>query len=303
MSTSPSILNDVSNAFTNFNPVSSAILSTIGSTAVSVAQTVNSARQTTTSITTYSFAENPKYYLYITAEDYTRQDAMTLAKANITQQISMPVPMQMVDSHKVEYSTQELGVMGGAMLNGAGALMNTARQGGSNISNIFQSATSLYGASTSLIGSVAGAGTALAFEQGNQTVSRVAQAAAGVAPNQFMVVLLKGPTYKKFTFEWHLSPKTQQQSAQLRDMIKFFNNAMAPTLTGGGFFFGFPKIFRIQFRPTDEYMYKFKPAVLENFTANYTGAGVPAFYKSGAPESYKISMSFMEMEFWLNGQF
>jgi len=271
-----------------------------------VADQVAQNRTSTTTIKQYSFIDNPKYHLYITAEDYSRQSAIQLATGNITDQIILPIPNQMIDNHKVEYSQEALGPIGATAVNGVGAGM--AARNPSNLMNTMQGFNSLYEGLGTAASATGGFAASLAYDRAarglNPMVVNSARAIAGIAQNQFMVILLKGPSYKKFTFEWHLSPKNKQQTDNIANMIKMLNNAMAPGYgILGSFFFTFPKIFRIQFRPNDQYMYKFKPAVLESMSVNYTGAGMPAFYNSGGPESVKIQMHFMEMEFWTQGQF
>jgi hypothetical protein len=85
---------------------------------------------------------------------------------------------------------------------------------------------------------------------------------------------------------------------------------MAPGLALSGAIFTFPKIFQISFSPNPIYMYKFKPAVLEGLTVNYAPGGQPSFYRASGetdgqnpPEGLDIAMQFLELEYWLNGDF
>jgi hypothetical protein len=47
--------------------------------------------------------------------------------------------------------------------------------------------------------------------------------------------------------------------------------------------------------------------VLKSFSANYTPTGRPSFYKDAgnenAPEAIQISMTFIEIEYWIRGDF
>jgi hypothetical protein len=126
------------------------------------------------------------------------------------------------------------------------------------------------------------------------------QAALGVAPNQFLTVLLKGPAYKKHDFTWTLSPRNRAESENIRQIIYFLKGAMLvrrPTL---GFFLP-PKIFTPKFNKNDNYLYKFKPCVLENLSVNYSPSGAPAFYsQTGAPDAVELKLSFLEIEFWFS---
>ncbi len=263
-------------------------------------QTISNAASTATSTRVYEMIDDPKYYLNVSAYDYNRTGVMTLATTIITDNIFLPLPQQMVDTHHVNYSQEELGLLGAGAL---GAL--TATPGIMNSSLASLSAQVDSGQTADAAGGILGRSTIQAASSFGPTrsIAQGAMAYAGVAPNQFLTILLKGPSYKKYTFNITISPRNLQQSNRLRDLIKFFNNSMAPSLRGGNLFFGFPKVFKLKMMPNEEYMYKFKPAVLENFSINYTPGGMPAFYKSGAPEAVTMSLSFLELEFWTSGQF
>ena len=137
----------------------------------------------------------------------------------------------------------------------------------------------------------------------------------GYSPNQFLTILLKGPKYKRVQFAWTLSPNSDKESFVLKNIIRTMNNFMAPGLVLNGALFKFPKVFQLSILPNSLYMYKFKPAILENFHINYVPAGVPAFNRRmqlggvgedgflNAPVSVQISMQFMELEYWLEGDF
>jgi hypothetical protein len=62
----------------------------------------------------------------------------------------------------------------------------------------------------------------------------------------------------------------------------------------------------IKYMPNEEWLYKFKPAVIENMGINYAGgANKKAFYRdesgpgSNPPESVEITLHLLETEFWI----
>lgn len=134
------------------------------------------------------------------------------------------------------------------------------------------------------------------------------QSLAGAAPNEFLTMLFKGPSYKEFTLQFLISPHTPQQSIVFRKMVTDFKNAMAPSLTGGNLLFTYPNVFKITFNSTSggvkPFLYEFKPAVLKSFSVDYAPANVPSFYAgTDEPESFVLNMDFQEIEFWLAGDF
>lgn len=131
-----------------------------------------------------------------------------------------------------------------------------------------------------------------------------AKAIAGLTTNELMVVLLKGPKFKRYEFTWKLAPKNANESIELTEIIRVLNKAMAPSMQNIGAIFKFPKIFQLSFAPNHQQLYRFKPAVLSSFTTNFAAGGIPAFYKqTDAPESVELKLFFIELEYWLSSDF
>ena len=70
--------------------------------------------------------------------------------------------------------------------------------------------------------------------------------------------------------------------------------------------FNFPSVFFLEYVPNENYLYKFKPAVLEAFSVDFSGSHPPAFLRSDAvtnnqnpPESVVINAQFLELELWI----
>lgn len=238
-------------------------------------------------------------HFILKAGTYARQNFTTIGTVNYQKDIKLPVPNNVMDHHMVAYSQEELGAVVGAALGG----LNSAAQ---SFKKTGQIDAGQIGASTAdaVAGGALGAGrdalnNALPGKSGSAL-----EALAGLAVNDYLTILFKGPTYKKYSFEWKLAPRNKRESDLVRDLIVYLNNAMAPSFWFGTSIFGYPDIFLCAFSDKiRDYMYEFKPAVLDDFQVNYYGSGTPSFYHTGAPESVTIRMSFLELEFWLKGQF
>lgn len=296
------------------------------------------------------FPNNPgKYYVILGMSAYDRPFPLRPAVINVTDYIVLPLPLHLIDNHMVDYIQAPLGFLGAATHQALGhgqSLYNsvfpkakTAAQTGEQAVSRTPSAVHAKGVGDSLMGAAIGAigggilggvrgavvgGAAGAFV-GKENIKAVAQAAAlqapfgvgpglqawsGYSPNQFFTVLLKGPTFKRNEFIWKLSPNSPDEAMAINKIIRKLNNAMAPGLFAGGLMFSFPRVFTISIMPNSRYMFKFKPCVLENLTANYTGAGRNAFLRAdsvtagrNAPEFIELRLRFMELEFWLTGDF
>jgi hypothetical protein len=247
-------------------------------------------------------SDRGKYFMTLGLHDYSRSPSdlmgvfVNMAKLNITNTITLPLPQQMTDSHSVNYAEEALG-QGLAATTEAGSGLMNAMAG--NMSNIGQALGGLLGAGTST------------FLQGIKDFTGInapglTQALAGVAPNQFLTILLKGPQYKKHSFTWKLSPRNEGESESIRAIIALLNNSMAPGMSAGtgNAFFSFPKIVTLSFMPNSNVLYRFKPAVIENMTVNYAPSGAPAFYRrTEAPDTIEMKLDFLEVEYWLTGDF
>ena len=136
-------------------------------------------------------------------------------------------------------------------------------------------------------------------------------AAAGLSVNQFMTVMLKGPEYKQRRFAWRFSPQSEQETNNLKFIIRLLNNSMAPSLAGiGSAFWAWPKILKPKFvHSSGEYTlmqntYGMKPSVITDFSVNYTPNGnFSPFARTRAPTSVDLMITLMELEFWLAGDF
>jgi hypothetical protein len=204
--------------------------------------------------------------------------------------------MSLNDVQHVEYSPTELGL--GTATAAAGVLGAKNTLQGRSPGSSDNMATALGGATGSIASLLGGAASKLTG--GN--VEAAASMITGLTANQFLVLLLKGPTYKKHEFTWKLAPKNARESFIIKEAVANINNWMAPGIIYGGAYFTFPAVFNLSFSHPD-YLYRFKPAVCTDCSVNYNGSGVPAFYKDGAPESITLKMSFWELEFWLKGNF
>ena len=83
-----------------------------------------------------------------------------------------------------------------------------------------------------------------------------------------------------------------------------FHTGLPQTLVGGagegGALMGYPSIANIQLFPSDEYLYKFKPAVIESMQVNFAPGNTPGFFKnSQAPTEVLLTIQVKEIVYWL----
>jgi hypothetical protein len=284
---------------------------------VPVAPVVQASQAATTTIQQMQFPEDlPKYYTSLAAIDWGQQ-ANSVVLQNTDGQIFLPLPDQLIDAHGVRWNQANLLAeffdSGGKILAGlaGSALGRSLAQSVNAISHTF--------------GAVGTGVAAGGLAQAGLTALR---AFGGVAPNQFITILFESPEYKQHQLTWTLACNTPKEAEQIRKIIQYINNNMAPAAgagvqnvlnTGinipGGLYWEFPSVWLIKFNPNDDYIFKFKPAVLTNFLVDYAGGHAPSFHRAdpdttagastpqNAPVSVIIHAQFVEIEYWRKGDF
>lgn len=162
-----------------------------------------------------------------------------------------------------------------------------------------------------------------AFGEG---IRNATSAGFGVIVNTAMAVLFQGPMYKGYDLHVILAPRNVEESILIRRIIAWIRWGVSSEYAVDGFAFQFPSVFRLEysenitdygqnvrgfdFGPIQTQRWQtasrwqaFKPAVLKSLSVNYAPTGHPIIMESGYPEAVKLSMKFMEIEYWLKSDF
>jgi hypothetical protein len=236
------------------------------------------------------------FYITMQFMEYQRRSIFDQPFLDAKGGIRLPIPNQLVDTMAVTYDQAEApGAVGAAIEQG---LKGRNKQGSSDGAGILQG---LAGAAKGAVaGGALGALTGLAqavgapVEQGLQL--------GGLAQNPFLTVLFKQPQFKRHQFSWKLTPNNERESNNLRDIILTLKSNMLPAMapSAGGTLLKYPNMAIISLSPNQDYLYKFKPCVIESMSVNYASAGMPSFFKrSDAPVDVTISLNLLEIEYWL----
>lgn len=127
--------------------------------------------------------------------------------------------------------------------------------------------------------------------------------ALGLTINHMRGVTMEQPLFKQHQFSWKLSANSQEESVLIARIIRKFRLGMAPKVTKlERGVLEYPNVFIPYFSPNMQFLYKFKPCVMSAFDVDYLGGNeAPSFYSgTGAPESIQITMSLLEIEYWLD---
>ena len=128
-------------------------------------------------------------------------------------------------------------------------------------------------------------------------LARGAAVGAGIAVNPHLAVIFDGVNFRSHSFQYKFSPRSSNESSNVREIIKVFKKHMLPTLSDGKAFFEYPDEFKIKFNSKNEkFLFKIGTSVLTDFQINYNPDGGSYFHHNGAPVSVSLQLSFTEID-------
>jgi len=211
-------------------------------------------------------------------------------------QIRLPIPDGLVEQTNVTYNKESLGSV-------AGSVVDAASQG---VPTSFADLRSQIGQVT--VGTGAAAIQTLA--QSAPNALNAISALSGIAANPFQTVLFKSPEFRSHTFRWKFAPENVSETNELNNIINTFKYHSLPGISAaGGVFFSYPEILEINFRPSDEFLYRFKPCVVESINVNFAPGSAPSFFKgtgstrAPAPTAVNIELRVQEIEIWTKADY
>jgi len=229
---------------------------------------------------------------------------------NIISTVILPMPSNISDSNQVTYSDDSLdavtaevagfarGVMSesfdknliGALGTRAQEFLNTIGTSGGALKDIY-------------LGQLAASAAQIAGV-GNITLNQILARGENQILNPNMELLFSGPTLRNFRFSFKMTPRDEDESKEVKNIIRTFKVNMAPKASDK-FFLGAPNIFQLSYIETDretgrvsdhKFLHKFKQCALTDITVNYTGENIYATYADGTPVSIIMDLTFKELE-------
>lgn len=144
------------------------------------------------------------------------------------------------------------------------------------------------------------AGQAAAVTAG--TLAAAAGAGLGIAVNPWLTLMFKSPAFKQFRLDWIFTPNNAEESADLVDILNRIKLYSLPLAVGPAYLY--PYILLIKLRPDDRFTFRFKPCAVEQVAIDFTGAGMPSFFKgTNAPTIITLSLTLKEIEIWERGSY
>lgn len=243
-------------------------------------------------------------------EDYqsTTNNIMSNEKKELGKNsCKMYMPSNITFQDGVNYSTADLGFMGGAaseaISNGGGLLEGLASGGLSSLDNFYQALKGSVSQDAARLGVTRLAGMA----GKNGAIDGAVRGSLRTSPISNMTMLFDKPNLRTFSFSFKMQPVSKEEAFEIVQIVKFFRTELYPeafnTDTLGGisvpFGYRFPNEIQISMhygdRGNNRNFIKFKPCYLTNFQATFN-APSGSFFKGGDWQETTISMTLRENE-------
>lgn len=258
---------------------------------------------------TPSLVENPVSFGTAGASVTVSGNPSQVGVAGINDIIILPMPSNISDNNAVGYGEDSLDVLGEAAGEFAKGLMDQGgklfgqQQSGGTTGYLQQQFENLSASSLPKVALDAftrtQAAAAAAVIGANVTANQLLTRSTGQILNPNMELLFTGPTLRTFQFQFKFTPRDQNESRQVKSIIRSFKTNMAPSIEGAGdAFLKTPNVFELRYRKgtTDHpFLNRFKQCALTNMSVNYTGEGVYATYSDATPVSMVMTLDFKEL--------
>lgn len=207
--------------------------------------------------------------------------------------VTLAIPPGISDSNAVNWDSDEFNLLE----QGAASIASQFIEGGGNsIDDIIKSAKGLAGNEK-----LQGAIKTLAAQEAAGTKGLLTRL-NGAVFNPNIELLFKGPLLREFSYAIEMSPRDQAEAEEIKKIIRFFKQGMAVQRTTDSLFLKAPHVFDIKYlhkqgKEDHKYINMIKgPCALTLFNVDYTPQGTYMTHQDGSMISYRINMSFKELE-------
>ena len=224
--------------------------------------------------------------------------------------ILLPIPSNIQDGNSVNYTDDSMNTLVGAAMGGVEGLMTGVGQALKEFDlekagNVFlRNAKGTLDASGLTLENAQDLVTkyfsaqALNIFNANVTLDQLLARNSGQVFNPNMELLFNGPSLRNFTFSFKMTPRSADESEEIKTIIRFFKRGMAPKAGATGLFLKTPNVFELRYRQGNgehKFLHRFKQCFLTNISVNYTGDGVYSTYNDGTPVSMVMTLMFKEL--------
>lgn len=234
-------------------------------------------------------SSNRNFYISFQFKKYQRRSIFDQMFVRTIGGIRLPIPLQLTNRQSIDYD----GVNNKDNPTTAAAIDSLIAQSSNAPGSISAiGASLLQGSSSSIV-------NAVGRYAGTQNLSGQLFGLKGLTQNPYLTVLFNAPSFRRFQFSWRLAPTTTEETEILKNLINKFQYHQLPDFapSSAGTLLQYPDMVNIQLFPNDEYLFKFKPCVIESINVAYAPTNSPAFFKgTNAPVQVELTVSLLEIE-------
>ena len=171
---------------------------------------------------------------------------------------------------------------------------------GNGVAGAVEAASGVGSLITNDTGSLKAALAAFFTQQASGSKGLLPRTLGGIL-NPNLELLFEGPQLRTFQFNIVLSAREENESKNIRNIIRFFKQGMSVKRANTDLFLKAPHTFEIKYiygitQKDHPWINRIKECALTGCTVNYTPAGSYATFGDGAMTSYEIGLQFTELE-------
>ena len=171
-------------------------------------------------------------------------------KGIINGSVTLPIQSGIVDRNAVDWNPGSLNSVSSAAAGASLKLMNSGdfKELGANVEAIFK------GVSRDLRKDSGAYSDALKLFLAQEAVGvqGLLSRATGAVLNPNLELLFNAPTLRPFTFTFRMSPRSEPEAAQVKQIIRFFKQGMSVKKAETNIFLKAPNIFEIEYQTFDD---------------------------------------------------
>lgn len=136
----------------------------------------------------------------------------------------------------------------------------------------------------------------LSLAVASSDMKRTIQSFAGVTQNPHTTVNFEGVNLRGINLEWRFSPRSADESRALKNICDTIKLRSHPEELAGGYALNYPDLVYVEwFGKVEEWFPKYQKAFVNNINITPDTNNGMALYKTGAPVSYNVQLSMMEL--------
>jgi len=233
-------------------------------------------------------------------ENFSRRST---SKGKITGSVTLPMQPGITDANSVDWNPGQLNSI---QAFGAGASLSLMNSG--NIRNLFTRGGQILQDVAAQVTEDNSINNALKVYLAQQAVGvqGLLSRTTGAVLNPNMELLFNAPALRPFTFNFVLSPRSDTEAKQVKQIIRFFKQGMSVKTTSS-IFLKAPNIFDIRYQTFDKEgntiedhpsLNRIKTCALTGFNVDYTPSGSYMTFNDDARTmtQYVVQMNFTELD-------